>query len=358
VPLLNMVLPKIEVEASSQNYGHFVVSPLESGYGITLGNALRRVLLSSLPGAAVTSIRISGIHHEFSAIPHIREDTTQLILNVKQIRIKSHSEDPVRIHVEVTSEGPITAGDLVCPPEVEIVNPDQYILTADSADADLDLEMVVNVGRGYSPAEDRTRLPLGEIPVDAIFSPVRKAAYRVERTRIGQQTDYDKLNLEIWTDGTVAPEEALRKAANILVQHLSLLAGAEVVEVEPQQEEAEGIPARVYDAPIEELELTVRAYNCLKRAGITKIGEILKRMEKGEEDMLAIRNFGKKSLDELVDKLRDKGYLTVPGVDLSAYLTPEELIEAADDEELSTEDVAPDVDAETESDALSTVENA
>lgn len=319
--MLNMVLPKIEVESSSQNYGHFVISPLESGYGITLGNALRRVLLSSLPGAAITSIRLSGIHHEFSAIPHVREDMTRLILNVKQIRLRARTEDPVRIHVEVSSEGPVTAGDIVCPPEVEIVNKDQYLLTADANDVDLDVEMEVRVGRGYSPAEERGRLPLGEIPVDAIFSPVRKAAYRVERTRIGQQTDYDKLNLEIWTDGTLSPDDALRRAANILVQHLTLLAGAETVVVEKKEEVSEGIPGRVYDAPIEELELTVRAYNCLKRAGITKVGEILKRMEKGEDEMLAIRNFGKKSLDELVDKLREKNYLNVPGVDLSAYMS-------------------------------------
>ncbi|MCB0098239.1 MAG: DNA-directed RNA polymerase subunit alpha, partial [Caldilineaceae bacterium] len=278
-----MVLPKIEIEASSRNYGHFVVSPLESGYGITLGNSLRRVLLSSLMGAAVTSLRISGIHHEFSPIPNVREDTTQLILNVKQIRFKSTSEEPVRIHVEVTQEGPITAGDLVCPPEVEVVNPDQYLLTADSNEVDLDIEMVVEVGRGYSPAEERAKLPLGEIPVDAIFSPVKKAAYRVERTRIGQQTDYDKLNLEVWTDGTIAPEDSVRKSANILVQYLTLLAGAETVEVEQPEVKEEGIPSRVYDAPIEELELTVRAYNCLKRAGITKVGEILKKKKKGEE---------------------------------------------------------------------------
>lgn len=318
--MLNMVLPKIEVDASSVNYGRFVVSPLESGYGITLGNALRRVLLSSLPGAAVTSIRISGIHHEFSPIPHVREDTQRLILNVKQIRLKSRTEDNVRLRVEVTSEGPITAGDLIAPPEVEIVNPDLYLLTADSDSVDLDLEMIVGMGRGFSPAEDRVRLPLGEIPVDAIYSPVRKAAYRVERTRIGQQTDYDKLILEVWTDGTLSPEEAVRRSANLLLQHLQLLAGEEVKAPEKEKEAEQGIPARVYDAPIEELELTVRAYNCLKRAGITRVGEILKRMEKGEEEMLAIRNFGKKSLDELVEKLDDKGYLNVPGFDNSFWV--------------------------------------
>lgn len=317
--MLNMVLPKIEVANSSQNYGHFVISPLESGYGITLGNALRRVLLSSLPGAAITSIRMSGIHHEFSAIPHVREDTTRLILNVKQIRLRSRSEEPVRIHVEVTSEGPVTAGDINCPPEVEIVNPDQYLLTADSDEVDLDIEMVVGTGRGYSPAEERQRLSLGEIPVDAIFSPVKKASYRVERTRIGQQTDFDKLNVEIWTDGTMSPDDAMRKAANLLVQHLNLLAGSEAVAVEVIEDEVAGIPPRIYEAPIEELELTVRAYNCLKRAGITKVGEILKRMEKGVDEMLAIRNFGKKSLDELVLKLREKGSMNVQGVDLSAF---------------------------------------
>ncbi len=319
--MYNMVLPKIEVEASSQNYGHFVISPLESGYGITLGNALRRVLLSSLEGAAVTSIRLSGIHHEFTAIPHVREDMTRLILNVKQIRLKSRTDDPVRIHVDVSSEGPVTAGDLICPPEVEVINKDLYLLTADSSQVDLDIEMVVSSGVGYSPAEERGRLPLGEIPVDAIFSPVRKAAYRVERTRIGQQTDYDRLNLEIWTDGTISPDDSLRKAADILVSHLTLLAGAQTVVAEKKEESTEGIPARVAEAPIEELELTVRAYNCLKRAGITKVGDILKKMEKGEEEMLSIRNFGKKSLDELVEKLREKNYLTVPGVDLSAYMS-------------------------------------
>ena len=344
MPVLNMVLPKIEIESSSQNYGHFVISPLESGYGITLGNALRRVLLSSLQGAAVTSVRLNGIHHEFSAIPHVREDTTQLILNVKQIRLLSHTEEPVRLHVEITHEGPVTAGDLIAPPEVEIVNPDLYLLTADSNDVDLDFELVVGSGRGYSPAEERTRLPLGEIPVDAIFSPIKKAAYRVERTRIGQQTDYDKLNLEIWTDGAISPEDAMRKAANILVQHLSLLAGAETIEIEPQEEAEQGIPARVFDAPIEELELTVRAYNCLKRAGITKVGEILRRMEKGEEEMLAIRNFGKKSLDELVDRLREKNYLDVPGVDLTTFFATassnEEDVENDVENDLPTDDAA------------------
>ena len=347
--LNNLVLPKIEIESVSRDYGHFVISPLESGYGLTLGNSLRRVLLASLPGAAVTSIRISTVHHEFSTIPHVREDATRLILNVKQIRMRSTSEDPVRIYVEVSHEGPVTAGDLVCPPEIEIINPDLYLMTADSNDVDLDIEMVVERGRGYSPAEDRTRLPLGEIPVDAIFSPIKKAAYRVERTRIGQQANYDKLNLEVWSDGSIAPEDAVRTAADILVQHLTLLAGATTVVVEQPEEATAGIPSRIAEAPIEELELTVRAYNCLKRAGITKVGEILKRMEKGEDEMLAIRNFGKKSLDELVDRLEEKGYLDVPGVDLSAFRDTSASAEDDGEGENADEDGAADeVPAENE----------
>ena len=276
----------------------------------------------------------------------MREDATRLILNVKQIRMRSTSDDPVRIYVEVSHEGPVTAGDLVCPPEIEIINPDLYIMTADSNDVDLDIEMVVERGRGYSPAEERIKLPLGEIPVDAIFSPVKKASYRVERTRIGQQTDYDKLNLEIWTDGTMEPETALRNAADILVQHLTLLAGAKTVVAEKQEDSSEGIPIRIAEAPIEELELTVRAYNCLKRAGITKIGEILKRMEKGEDEMLAIRNFGKKSLDELIERLEEKGYLDVAGVDLSAFRNGATSLTDVDDEDGEEEDEGEDVLAE------------
>jgi DNA-directed RNA polymerase subunit alpha len=308
--LLNFVLPKIEREGSSQNYGRFVIGPLESGYGITLGSALRRVLLSSLPGAAVSSIRISGVHHEFSSIPYVREDTTALLLNVKQLRLRSEVDEPMRLHLDVRTEGPVTAGDLVCPPEVEVINPQLLMLTADSPEVDLDLEFTVSRGRGYSPAEEREKLPLGEIPVDAIYSPVRKANYTVTRARIGQQTNYDRLTLEIWTDGAISPEDALREAARLLVQHLTLIAGADVMPTEALAAEIRGVPGRIYDVPIEELELTVRAYNCLKRAGITKVGEVLERLQKGEDEILAIRNFGRKSLHELVEKLNAKGYLS------------------------------------------------
>lgn len=307
--MLNLVLPKIECDAFSQSYGRFIIGPLESGYGITLGNALRRVLLSSLQGAAVTSIRISGVYHEFSAIPHVKEDTITLLLNVKQIRLKMHSNEPARLSLSVRGEGEVTAGDLECPSHVEIVNPDLHLLTVDSPEADLEIEMVASVGRGYSPAEERGKLPIGEIPVDAIFSPIRKASYTVERARIGQVTNFDRLIMEIWTDGTLSPKEALSESARILVKYFSLVSGVSEIPSPEEVEEKEAIPSRIYDTPIEELDLTVRAYNCLKRAGITKVGEVLEKLEKGDEEILAVRNFGRKSLEELKQKLWAKGFL-------------------------------------------------
>jgi DNA-directed RNA polymerase subunit alpha len=309
--LLNFVLPQIECEVGTQNYGRFVVSPLENGYGTTLGNALRRVLLSSLTGAAITSIRVSDVPHEFSTIPGVREDMMLLLLNVKQVRFKMYTEEPMRLRLSIQGEGSVTAGDLVCPPEVEVINPELYLFTVDDPDALLDVEMTVEIGRGYSPSEDRGKLPIGELPVDAIFSPARKVNYDVEPARVGQMTNFDSLTLEIWTDGTIRPEEALDQSAQLLIRHLSLFADVEaiMVEEEEQVEEEEGIASRVYDTPIEELDLSVRVYNCLKRTGVTKVGEVLEKMAKGSEEMLSIRNFGQKSLDELELKLAAKGFL-------------------------------------------------
>lgn len=308
-----LVLPKIESEASARNYGRFIIGPLESGYGITLGNALRRVLHRSLPGAAVTSIRISDVHHEFSEIAGVKEDTTRLILQIKQLRLKMYSEEPARLRLEVKGEGTVVAGDIQAPPEVEIVNPDLYLFTVDSDDARIEIEMTVETGRGYSPAEERSHLPIGELPVDAIFSPVRKVNYTVERARVGQMTDYDRLIMEIWTDGTIRPNEVLSQAAQILVTHLRLVAGIgeEVEPVEPEEvEEEEGIPREIYETPIEQLDLSVRVFNSLKRTGITSVGEVLEMLERGEEAMLTIRNFGEKSLQELKEKLDEKGFLS------------------------------------------------
>lgn len=313
--MLTLVLPKIEVDAQTRNWGRFIVGPLESGYGITLGNALRRVLLSSLEGAAITSILVRGIHHEFSTIPHVREDMTSLLLNLKQVRFKisEGEEDAVRLRLEVRGEGVVTAGDIVCPPIVEVINPDLYLLTTDSPEADLEMEMTVSRGRGYSPAEDRGKLPVAEIPADAIYSPVRKVSYKIERARIGQISNFDRLIIEIATDGTITPAEALSSSAQILARHMALIAGFGdvVIEVEPEVEESR-IPERVAEANIEILDLSVRAFNCLKRAGITKVGEILEKLERDEDELLAIRNFGQKSLDELKEKLTAKGFWPLP----------------------------------------------
>jgi DNA-directed RNA polymerase subunit alpha len=313
--LLSLVLPKIEADAQARNYGRFVISPLESGYGITLGNALRRILLSSLEGAAITSIQVRGIHHEFSTIPHVREDMTSLLLNLKQVRFKfvDDVEEAARLRLEVQGAGVVTAGDIVCPPIVEVVNPEQYLVTTDSTDANLDMEMTVSRGRGYSPAEERGQLPVSEIPTDAIFSPVRKAVFKVERTRIGQVSNFDRLIMEIWTDGTISPEKALSTSAEILVQHLALIAdfGDVTLELEPEVEESR-IPERIAEASIEDLDLSVRAFNCLKRAGIASVGEILEKLESDENELLAIRNFGQKSLEELKEKLEAKGYWPLP----------------------------------------------
>jgi DNA-directed RNA polymerase alpha subunit len=424
--LLNFVLPQITCVVGTQNYGRFVISPLENGYGTTLGNALRRVLLSSLDGAAVTSLRVADVPHEFSTIPGVREDMMLFILNVKQIRFilsgpggygtsggtgtspemaRLHSDaggghqnvgagpssatasawagfdghglrsgdpsdairppgladrsiesadrsigsavGPMRLRLSVRGQGVVTAGDIVCPPEVEIVNPELYLFTVDDPDTELDIEMTVERGRGYSPSEERGKLPIGELPVDAVFSPIRKANYDVTPARVGQMTNYDSLNLEIWTDGTMRPQQALAISAELLIRHLALFAGVEALQaaaevapgagawgveggaIRPQPDghtvpvgmgpgagagqgqagAAGAVSSRAYDVPIEELDLSVRVYNCLKRTGITKVGEVLAKMEKGPDEMLAIRNFGVKSLDQLREKLVEKGYL-------------------------------------------------
>ena len=304
------VFPKVEGDALTRDYGRFVIGAMEHGYGITLGNALRRVLLSSLPGAAVTSMRLTDVHHEFSDIPNVREDVMQLTLNVKQIRMRMKGEGPMRMRLEVRGEGVVTAGDIITPPEIEIVNPELYLFTTDSAKARLDIEFQVEAGRGYSPADQRIKLPIGELPVDAIYSPVKRVNFEVEAARVGQMTNYDRLITEIWTDGTVRPQDALSDAAKILVQHLSLIAGVSIEEVLQGGEiDSKGIPPEVSDKPIEDLELSVRVYNSLKRTGISTIGDLLDMMEKSGGNLMSLRNFGEKSMTELKDKLRGRGLL-------------------------------------------------
>lgn len=307
----NIVMPKIEREAVGQNYGKFIVSPLESGYGITIGNALRRVLLSSLEGSAVTSIRITDAPHEFTDIPDVREDVLQLMLNIKKIRLILHEGESARMRLEVKGEGVVTAADILAPAEVEIVNPEQYLLTVDNDKAHLELEMNVQRGRGYSPSDERGRLPIGELPTDAIFSPVRRVNYEVGRARVGQDTSFDRLILEIWTDGSVKPEEALSRSAQIMMAHLRDIGGVteESLMVAAAEEEEPRMASEVYETPIENLDLSVRVFNSLKRTGITNVGEVLDMLEKGPEAMLSIRNFGEKSLDELKERLTEKEYM-------------------------------------------------
>lgn len=311
--ITNMVMPKIEREAEARNYGKFVVSPLERGYGVTLGNSLRRVLLSSLEGAAVSSIRIIDVLHEFSDIPGIREDVLQVMLQIKQLRMTMDGVDATRMHLEVRGEGVVTAADIITPAEVAIINPDLYLFTADNAKTRLDMEFTVERGRGYSPANERIgRLPIGELPVDAIFSPVTRVDWDVQSARVGQSTNYDKLVLEIWTDGTVSPETALSNAAKIMIEHLRYVAGiSEETLTVPVEKEIGGtrLTSEVAETPVESLDLSVRVFNSLKRTGITTVGDVLELLDKGEQAVMSIRNFGEKSLDELRLRMLEKGYL-------------------------------------------------
>jgi DNA-directed RNA polymerase subunit alpha len=324
---------KIETVASSDTYARYSIEPLESGYGVTLGNAMRRVLLSSLPGAAITSIRIDGVYHEFSSIPHVKEDITVILLNVKAIRLRwlSATDNPVRLYVQAQGEGVITAGDIECPSGVEVINGDQPLITLDSPDAKLAMELTVERGRGYVPAEMREGLPIGTIPVDAIFSPVRKVNFVAEHTRIGQVTTFDRLIIEVWTDGTMHPDDALNRSADVLVKHFSLLASLEhsAQRIEKQPLGLSAVPPRLFEVPIEDLELSVRAFNCLKRAGITKIGQVL---EMSEAELLNVRNFGQKSLDELRQRLITRGYIVGQETTAAEATSEQEQEAEADDE--------------------------
>lgn len=301
--MIEIEKPKIDTEEITKEYGRFVVEPLERGYGTTLGNSLRRILLSSLPGAAVTSVRIDGVLHEFSTIPGVVEDTTDIVLNLKELLVKMHEDEPVTLRI--VAEGPVEvkAGDIEVPSSVQILNPDLHLATL-SEDGRLEMEITVARGRGYVPA-DRNKTddqPIGVIAIDSIFTPVRRVNFRVEDTRVGQVTDYDRLILEVWTDGSIAPNEAVSLSAKILTEHLrffiSLDEEADGMEIMVEKEEEE--KDRLMEMTIEELDLSVRSYNCLKRAGINTVEELTRRTE---EDMMKVRNLGKKSLQEVREKL-------------------------------------------------------
>lgn len=294
-------------QSTDPHYGQFVVEPLDRGYGITLGNALRRILLSSLPGTAITSVRIEGVLHEFSVVPGVREDTTDIILNLKRLPLKLWSDEPHRVRIEKEGPGEVVAGDIIADSDVDILDPSHHIAWLDEGGR-LAMEMVVERGRGYVPAEKNKKpdQAIGVIPVDAIFSPVEKVNWRVEDTRVGHITDYDRLTLEVWTDGSLTPEEAVSMGAKILTDHLRLFMdltdGLGGVKVGGEREEDKR--DRLLEMPIEELDLSVRSFNCLKRAGINTVGELV---NKTDEDMMKVRNLGKKSLEEVKEKLASLG---------------------------------------------------
>jgi DNA-directed RNA polymerase subunit alpha len=309
-----MVTPVLERKAESRNYSKLVISPLERGFGITLGNALRRVMLSSLEGVAVTSVRISDTLHEFTDIPGVREDVLQFILQIKQLRLIMHEGDLAHLHLDVKGEGVVTAADINAPAEVEIVNPELYLFTVDDSKAELMIEMTIERGRGYLPATDRSsELPIGELPVDAIFSPVRRVSFDVESARVGQSTNFDRLIMEIRTDGTISPEEVLSATSKILIEHLRLISGIDEemfeIKTEPEETEIDYLKSEAANTSIENLDLSVRVYNSLKRTGITSVGDVLELLEKGKDAVMSIRNFGDKSFVELEQKIRDKGFL-------------------------------------------------
>jgi DNA-directed RNA polymerase subunit alpha len=311
--LSNMVTPKVEREAEARNYGRFVIGPLEGGFGVTVGNALRRVLLSSLEGAAVTSIRITDVLHEFSDIPGVREDVIQVMLQIKQIRLMLHDVETSHLHLDVRGEGVVTAADIQFPSDVDIVNPDLYLFTVDDPNTRLEIDLAVGRGRGYSPASERSgKLPIGELPVDAIYSPVKRVNWSVASARVGQSTNYDRLNIEIWTDGTISPEKALSNSSKVLIDHFRFVAGVseETLTLGVEKEVVGSrLTSEAAETPIENLDLSVRVFNSLKRTGITTVGDVLELLEKGDEAVMSIRNFGEKSLDELRQKMREKGFL-------------------------------------------------
>lgn len=301
-----LVLPKIELVEGDDKFGRFIAEPLEKGFGVTLGNALRRVLLSYLPGAAVNMVAIVGVQHEFSTIPHVKEDTMDLLLNIKALRIKAVANRSGKLTLEVTGEKKIYASDIQPSVEFEIANPDLYLATLDSPKARLEMEMNVELGRGYAPADSGDNVQVGAIPLDSIFTPVTKVDFSTEPIHIGRETSLERLHLEVRTDGTISPADALSQAADILIGQFTPFAGfGQLPEAEEEKEAvALDIPQEKYNMSVEQLDLSVRTMNCLRHAGITTVGEVI---EKGEKELMGLRNFGHKSLVELRERFDAMG---------------------------------------------------
>lgn len=312
---MEQIAPRIDVLLEDNTYGKFIIEPLERGFGVTLGNALRRVLLSSIPGAAITSVKIDGVLHEFSTIPGVKEDTTELLLNLKHLHVKIHLDgavkpEPKTIWIDVKGAGEVTGADVRVPADVEVVNPEVHIATISDESAALSMEMTVEIGKGYVLPEDheKVKTTIGVIPVGTAFTPVTKANFIVEPTRVGHRTDYERLVLEVWTNGTMVPQEAVSVAAGTLDRLFKLFVdfggGIGALEFAERPAEGEEAEIRAPDARIEELDFSVRTYNCLKKDNVLTIGELA---QKTEQDLMGIRNFGKKSLNEVKDKLAQLG---------------------------------------------------
>jgi DNA-directed RNA polymerase subunit alpha len=329
--MIELESPQIEPVAEVGTYAKYEASPLQAGYGVTLGNALRRVLLSSLEGAAVTSIQVRDVYQEFSTIPGVKEDVTQIVLNVKKLRLKSFAAHPVQLRLIKSGAGPVLAADIAESADIEIVSPELVLMTIDSDDVTIEMDLTVERGVGYLAAERSEALPIGVIAVDAIFTPVRKVNYWVESTRVGQMTNFDKLTLEIETDGTITPEEALSRSADILVRQFQpfVTIGSQAVAPERAVAGVPQLPPNMLDMPIEELDLPMRAYNSLKRNNIVKVGQLLQLKD---DDLLRMRNFGKKSLDEMKERLRMRGFI-LPETESEGVLEDEEPFVGDDDEE-------------------------
>lgn len=339
-------VPELTIENEDDGYARLVAEPLDPGYGTTLGNALRRILLSSLEGAAITSVRIDQVQHEFSTIDGMQEDCTEFLLNVKEIRLKALSNRPGTLTLDAEGAGEITAGDLQVPADFEVVNPSLHLATLDGPESRINAEFHAQLKSGYTPATEVEGMPIGVIPVDAVFSPVRKVNFHVEKVRVGQATDFDRMVLEVWTDGTVDPVDAVGQAANILIDQFGLFntMGAPGAPAAAPPAPATSLPISPerYHTPIEALQLSVRAYNCLRRSGLMTIGQVLERTE---DELLALRNFGHKSYDELRDRLIEMNYIdgSAPGLeivpDLAAPATlpppPSSVILDEDDDEES-----------------------
>ncbi len=296
--------PAIEVEEADDRYGKFVIEPLEPGYGVTLGNPLRRILYAGLEGTAITWVKIEGIQHEFATVPHVKEQVTEMLLNVKGIRLRSEVDRPGKLRLEVAGEGEVCAGDIMASADFVVVNPELHLATLDSAEAKLSIELNVERGKGYQVASEGDGQAIGVLPVDAIFTPINKVSYEIERTRVGQRTDFERLVLQVWTDGSKLPVDAVRQAANILVNQFFMFANVTqgVEETGGGLPTALAIPAAVYNVTVERLDLSSRTLNCLKRAGIDKVGEVL---EMSKADLMRIRNFGDKSYVELYGRMRE-----------------------------------------------------